>query len=213
MEVSQNQYIRALKEQADYCYLQVSSTIQNIPHDIGFATRHFAARYLGGAFLEIFLRAVFGQFSSMQKSFSSTVDYQRYIIPYKVIVVAPIIEEIIFRGFLQTYLSAMNATIFKVVNVTYREIYQVDQDMISSKTQRRISQVASGILFGAVHFLNPFRLHDRIIQTILASEAGIFFGMLKDQRGILPCIVSHMANNAITCSIIYIFSNLLSYKK
>ncbi len=101
------------------------------------------------------------------------------------IVIAPITEEILFRGFLR---ERVEDTLF----LTNRYIFSV-----SASTQKKIAHIAQALLFGAVH------LQFKSIQTdlfIFAITSNIGYKLMKieDEAGtIYQSICTHSLVNAI----------------
>lgn len=100
---------------------------------------------------------------------------------------APIAEEALFHGGLQPLLTY---TIALIVPAASAALFG---PMFTVATV--VSIVATGVIFGAVHYLNPHK--GAFEQAVLASIAGVAYGILTVQFGIGAAIAAHIVNNTI----------------
>jgi len=104
---------------------------------------------------------------------------------FDAVVVAPILEEFIFRFLLQNVFHFVARNVLPDINVDLFS-YQI-------KLAALTSIVATSLLFGLAHLGNGLG----IIQVILCTVGGITLGILKQHYGMLACTAAHMTNNAI----------------
>ncbi len=102
-------------------------------------------------------------------------------------VFAPLAEEAVFRGGIQPMLTKVFQMI---VPASAGALIGTPLSIASS-----ISIVATGILFGAVHYLNPHK--GAFQQAVMASVNGVALGILASQFGIGSALAAHMAFNTV----------------
>lgn len=119
-------------------------------------------------------------------------DYLEYILknPFDVIVAAPILEELLFRGGLQTlvHFAVERAMTFCGIDADK----EVDIVICKIKRAALISVFATSLIFGYCHLANGLGIG----QVIFSTMGGISFGLLKETLGLQASMVSHMTNNA-----------------
>lgn len=110
--------------------------------------------------------------------------------PWRVIplatVVAPIAEEIFFRGFLlERFEDAM-------VLLSRWKVIQ-----LSKESQKEIANVCQAVIFGAVHLRQKIEDGFKFPVFLGLSLAGYIFGKMKRQeKGLIPPMIVHSANNS-----------------
>lgn len=120
-----------------------------------------------------------------------------------VIFIAPLLEETIFRGYIQTTLAVLLIfTKYAMNQLYYKKDIPIRWDHILTSS-KKISQMVVGVLFGLMHLVNPLPDAVRLTQTALAIREGLYYGKLKDERGLIPPIVSHSLNNFLACLLIW----------
>ena len=93
------------------------------------------------------------------------------------VVIAPFIEEALFR-------AGLNSLLF----LSFSQL-----GMLSIQA-RLIAAIAQSIIFGALHYTNDY---DRIsaIQAAFAVLGGLQYSYLNHHFGFVACLLSHMTNN------------------
>lgn len=110
---------------------------------------------------------------------------------FYVSVIGPIAEEGIFRGIVQPLLT-------RAIQIIVPAAAAIAFGPFSIATT--VSIVASGIIFGAVHYFNN---HDGAhVQAMFASVTGIVYGILAAQFGIGASIAAHIINNTVVSTLI-----------
>ncbi len=117
---------------------------------------------------------------------------------FTLIVGAPMLEEITFRGLLQPLVERCQA-MRNSIEASYN-----DKPVSLIATPKRLQEqkifrvALVGILFGAAHMINPHKLIERIVQSSQAAISGIGYCCLKEETGsIAPSIIGHAINNGI----------------
>lgn len=100
-------------------------------------------------------------------------------------VAAPFWEEVIFRGVIQ---DALKFLAHKIVPDQDIEIFSYKM-----KLGTLVAIVATATLFGWAHLGSGLG----IMHVILATVAGVAYGLLKEKQGLAASISAHMTNNAI----------------
>jgi len=99
----------------------------------------------------------------------------------------PIVEEGVFRGFLQPVLTnAVQILIPAAAAALFGPTLSVAVI---------VSVVATSVLFGAAHLFNSHK--NAHIQAISSTVAGLIYGFLTVQFGIGAAMAAHIANNTI----------------
>ncbi len=101
----------------------------------------------------------------------------------------PIQEEAIFRGAYQPLFSAAVQVIVPAASAVLFGPFSI---------ATTVSIVATGVFFGALHYLNPHK--GAFQQAVTASIGGIAFGALAAQYGIGAAVAAHIANNTIVAT-------------
>jgi membrane protease YdiL (CAAX protease family) len=119
--------------------------------------------------------------------------------PWKMIpltaIVAPISEEILFRGFVLERLE-------DTAHLLNRHIFHT----LPQQAQQRISNLAQALIFSAVHFRQAVKDGKKIPIFLLLSALGAFYGGVKqDTQSLIPPMLLHSANN--TGALFYLFSS------
>ncbi len=106
-------------------------------------------------------------------------DYRQQLLSYPMMVTvfAPTLEELLFRGLLQTLLIALfpQASLMAVC--------------------------ITALLFGLAHLTNA-KENDAYHQAINTTFSGIFFGLVAMQLGLWAAIAAHMMNNTIALTLL-----------
>jgi membrane protease YdiL (CAAX protease family) len=132
---------------------------------------------------------------------------------FALLVVAPVCEEIFFRGILQTAIDYAGKAIDLI------DGYEPTETDLKSREQFRVR--ISALLFGLAHTLSP---RWNVRQVVLATFAGINAGYCRERSGsIVPGILYHAASNffiylsysnpglALPCLIGYAVTDLACY--
>jgi membrane protease YdiL (CAAX protease family) len=100
-------------------------------------------------------------------------------------IIAPVAEEILFRGFLLERLE--DAT--QLLN---RHTFCI----LSQKAGQEISNVAQALIFGAIHLKSAIKDGLEIHIFLILSYMGYLFGKMKQEKlSLIPPMVLHAANN------------------
>lgn len=106
------------------------------------------------------------------------------------VLLSPIVEEIIFRGVIQTALECSQ----RAKNEISRHWYKKEINEEELKAQKCFRVYATAILFGAVHLANP---NPSLLQVVWCTTAGILYGFIKENtHSIAWPILLHSLNNA-----------------
>lgn len=108
---------------------------------------------------------------------------------FKVAVVIPVIEEVIFRVIVQGTFHWIAQKVFPDRDISIFS-HQI-------KLAALVSVVASAILFGLAHYSNGMG----ITQLVACTVMGLILGALREKTGILSSISAHITNNGILCGI------------
>ncbi len=102
------------------------------------------------------------------------------------ILIAPIVEEILFRGFLKEWIEVG-------CDLIDRHIYA-----ISKESQHHISNIAQAILFGAGHMINENKAHNAVLFALLGIM-GVIQGLWKryEEGSLLTPIKMHIIQNTV----------------
>ncbi len=100
-------------------------------------------------------------------------------------VLAPVVEEIIFRGILYGFLRDVMEALLPD--------YDVPIFSFTVKLAALVAIVATAILFGWVHIANGIG----VIHAILAGTTGVVYGILREKHGLISSTAAHMTNNAL----------------
>lgn len=100
-----------------------------------------------------------------------------------------VLEEIFFRGFLQTLVTTVSE---EILNSIYN-----DSDRWNN-TDEYIGNVLTSLLFGILHFLDPSATWLYVTEATLG---GFYFGHLFNQYGLLSSISCHVSNNVLDLSL------------
>jgi membrane protease YdiL (CAAX protease family) len=112
-------------------------------------------------------------------------------------IIAPIFEEIVFRVLIHVPISW-----FVTTKVSDEEIsFGIGSYRCTMKKSQLITSIASGVLFGSLHYF----VAKSVTQTILNTVTGIGYGILKEKYGLLAPISAHMTNNATLFGLLYFF--------
>lgn len=101
----------------------------------------------------------------------------------------PIQEEAIFRGGFQPLITHVIQLIVPAASAVLFGPFSI---------ATTVSIVATGVFFGALHYLNPHKAAFQ--QAVTASIGGIAFGALAAQYGIAAAVAAHIANNTIVAA-------------
>jgi hypothetical protein len=110
----------------------------------------------------------------------------------EVSVFGPIAEEGVFRGIIQPLLTRTIQILLPAAAVAF---FGTPLSIAVF-----ISVVASSILFGAAHYMNPHK--NAHIQAISATVGGLVYGFLSAQFGIGASMAAHIANNTLVSMIV-----------
>lgn len=121
--------------------------------------------------------------------------YSQFLTFNNIVLKAPVIEEIIFRGVLQPAMTSILSHVLAPYKVRVWNEHTLPLANV-------ISAVAIGAFFGAVHIYNRIGIG----QVIGASVGGLILGFLREHKGLGSCVVAHMVNNAIAYSFICVIS-------
>lgn len=103
----------------------------------------------------------------------------------------PIQEEAIFRGGFQPLITHAIQMIVPAASAVLFGPFSI---------ATTVSIVATGVFFGALHYLNPHK--GAFQQAVSASIGGIAFGALSAQFGIGAAVAAHIANNTIATTLL-----------
>ncbi len=105
-----------------------------------------------------------------------------------IIVLAPFLEEITFRGLVQDVVKDIQKLLNRCKVKTSKQL-----------TDQKIFRVAIvGIMFGAAHLTNPYSLAQRILQAVHTTFLGFNTALMKEETGsLIPCVIAHAINNTI----------------
>lgn len=105
-------------------------------------------------------------------------------------IAAPVLEEVLFRGGVQTLLTKV---------IAFCVPYFKQRSYGSIPAANCISAIATGSLIGAVHFSNFKKTEGRAaLQSIIIGISGIMFGITKECYGLFCSIVAHAVHNSLT---------------
>jgi membrane protease YdiL (CAAX protease family) len=165
-----------------FTQIQFLSKVVNIQHVVSIAG--------------LFYSACFGFF---QKDLISFISENKLKLIPMTVVICPIVEEILFRGFLKEWLEIGCDQI-------NRHIYA-----ISKESQHHISNFAQAILFGAVHMMSKNKTENALI---FASTGilGVIQGQWKrfEEGSLLTPIKQHIKQNTLN---VFIFACLIPILK
>ncbi len=107
------------------------------------------------------------------------MDFHNFVIKY------PILEETVFRGILQPYLSGKLPLFFpKLKSIP---------SVMGIPLANLVSSVALGVIFGSIHYLNY--TSGGIYVALIASISGSFYGLIKEKFGLASSISAHIIHN------------------
>ncbi len=104
--------------------------------------------------------------------------------PFSATVVAPALEECVFRGGIQTLITQ---SILPITAATMFGPFSVASV---------IAILVTSLIFGAVHASNPHK--NAHVQAVVTTIGGIAFGCLFAQYGLGASIAAHIMNNTIS---------------
>lgn len=116
---------------------------------------------------------------------------------FVVSVIIPVIEEVAFRGFLQTLVAE---SIYYIAPDRYKNT-EGDAPSPAEVCSKKISYLVSSIIFGAAHISNDHPLSK--VQAFLAAIGGYKLSHLKTETGLIRCVVNHGMHNFIVFSLAY----------
>lgn len=120
-----------------------------------------------------------------------------WIIICKATILAPIVEEIIFRGFLKERIE-------DVLYLISKHIYPIDTEV-----QSNIVNISQAIIFGSLHMNSKQTSEDNRIIFISTTLFGFVEGKIKDNYHgtLIPSICLHMINNTSATARLLIFGS------
>lgn len=138
----------------------------------------------------ITFQAILGAFTGVAKAGHDPIkaaEYTKFILEnfWKIAVIGPVIEEIIFRVVIQGCFDFLATKIFQDKEV---EIFSY-----KIKLATLVSVVATSILFGLAHYSNGLG----IAQVIGTTISGVILGVLRDQYNPLASMAAHITNNTL----------------
>jgi len=208
----QNSFTGFVTTQCKSLYSTYQSTVDKI-NQLPFYQRYFAQAALGVATgltitfaavwistavgctlsisiiaFEIFFGASRELFADLFHRHSKSTGSLQY---YDAIIAAPLLEELLFRGLLQT-------TTWLVVRVVTYPFYDKAE---SERISHLFSTTLTNGLFSLLHLRNYTRIEVAIIQMTVTLVGGLILSELRNDTGsLLPCITNHMTWNAVVLS-------------
>jgi membrane protease YdiL (CAAX protease family) len=124
-------------------------------------------------------------------------EYEKSVLkfPFLGTVVAPVLEEGIFRGLLQPLATR---AILWIVPTAAALCFGTGLSVAMT-----VSIVATGAIFGLAHSFNDHK--NAHIQAVLTTFGGIAFGLIAGHYGLIAAITAHIINNTIAIT----FSKLI----